>query len=344
MGDGGVVTVSGGLPKFDTYTVTLPASRDRITAIRLEALPDEALAGNGIARAGYYFILSELEVGVRQGAAGIQPVKLSGVTVAGEDDGYPGMAAIDGRPETGWAQVYGGGGLRTAVFRLAEPLKGGPDTQLVVRIRHETRPRLAIGKFRLSLAGLDGADLGAQALPDRVLTAIRKPADQRTPAERAEIAAQYRKLAPELAEQNDRLARLEGERTLLLGQIPHTLISEATEPRPIRVLPRGNWMDDSGEIVQPGAPQFLRPPVQPGRATRRDLADWLVSPENPLTARVLVNRLWKLYFGIALAKNVDDFGVQGEPPVHPELLDWLATELVRSGWDIKHMVRLMVTS
>src|SRR5207244_3101600 len=99
--------------------------------------------------------------------------------------------------------------------------------------------------------------------------------------------------------------------------------TEATDPRTIRVLPRGNWMDDSGEVVQPGVPHFLKQIDKGGRVNRFDLADWIVAPDNPLTARVFVNRLWKLFFGIGLAKNLDDFGVQGEQPVHPELLDWL---------------------
>jgi hypothetical protein len=148
-----------------------------------------------------------------------------------------------------------------------------------------------------------------------------------------------------LAETRTRLARFDGERSVLLGRIPTTLVSEAaSEPAVIRVLPRGNWMDVSGAVVQPAAPEFLGKFSNEGRATRLDLANWLVSPQNPLTARVLVNRLWKLYFGVGLAKNVDDFGAQGEPPVHPELLDWLADEFIKSGWDVKHMVRLIVTS
>jgi hypothetical protein len=129
-----------------------------------------------------------------------------------------------------------------------------------------------------------------------------------------------------------------------MGEVPVTLISEATTPRTMRVLPRGNWMDDSGEIVQPAVPHFLRQIDHPGRATRLDLANWLIAPDNPLTARVLANRLWKLYFGVGLVKTADDFGQQGEAPINPHLLDWLATELVRSHWDVKHMIRLMVTS
>jgi hypothetical protein len=117
-------------------------------------------------------------------------------------------------------------------------------------------------------------------------------------------------------------------------------------PRPIRVLARGNWMDTSGEEVTPGVPGFLPPLALEAdrRATRLDLARWLVSGEHPLTSRVFVNRLWKLYFGAGLSKVLDDVGAQGEPPVHPELLDWLASEFVQHDWDIKYMVRQLVTS
>jgi mono/diheme cytochrome c family protein len=337
----GVVFVSGKLPTWDTYTITIPAPLDRIVALRLEALGDERLPGNGVARAGYYPVLSEIEVAVHQGTAGTQPVKLRDLRVSGELEGFPALAAIDARPETGWAQMHG---APLAVLRLAEPVQGGAETRLVVRIRHETRPRLAIGKFRLSLTGFDWADLNAGGVPEDVLKALRKGADQRTPAEQETIAGHYRTLALELTEKRARLAHLEAERSLLLGEIPQTLITETVEPRVMRVLPRGNWMDDSGEIVQPGVPQLFPRIPKAGRATRLDLAQWIASPQNPLAARVFTNRLWKLYLGVGLAKNLDDFGVQGEAPVHPDLLDWLATEFLRSGWDVKHMVRLIVTS
>jgi hypothetical protein len=105
-------------------------------------------------------------------------------------------------------------------------------------------------------------------------------------------------------------------------------------------------MDDSGEIVQPGVPHFLPQPANTGtnHLSRLDLANWFVSRENPLTARVFVNRLWKLYFGTGLSKTLDELGNRGEWPRHLDLLDWLAVEFADSGWDVKHMVRLMVTS
>src|SRR5262249_21931114 len=105
-----------------------------------------------------------------------------------------------------------------------------------------------------------------------------------------------------------------------------------------------NWLDASGPIVQPAPPAFLAPPAGDARLTRLDLANWIVDRDNPLVARVFVNRLWKLFFGTGLSRQLDDFGAQGEPPTHGELLDLLAAEFVDSGWDVKQMVRLLVTS
>ena len=142
------------------------------------------------------------------------------------------------------------------------------------------------------------------------------------------------------------LDQLQGEKAGIEKQIRPTLITVSVEPRTMRILARGNWMDGSGEVVSPAVPDFM-PPLEletPLRATRLDLAKWLVAKENPLTARVFVNRLWKLYFGAGLSKVLDDLGAQGESPFHPELLDWLAAEFMESGWDVKYMIHLMATS
>lgn len=124
------------------------------------------------------------------------------------------------------------------------------------------------------------------------------------------------------------------------------VVTESVPPRTTRILARGNWMDETGEIVQPAVPHFLPqpPPAAKGRLSRLDLANWFVSRDNPLTARVFVNRLWKIFFGAGLSKTLDELGNRGEWPRHLDLLDWLAVEFMDSGWDVKHMVRLMVTS
>ncbi len=120
------------------------------------------------------------------------------------------------------------------------------------------------------------------------------------------------------------------------------------KPRETRILPRGNWLDRSGDVVLPAVPSFMQMPIlTAGRANRLDLANWLVDPESGagnLTARVMVNRFWYLFFGSGISEDLADFGGQGQPPRHPQLLDRLAIELVESGWDIKHLVRLLVTS
>ena len=127
-----------------------------------------------------------------------------------------------------------------------------------------------------------------------------------------------------------------------------TMISISIAPRTIRLLPRGNWLDDSGPVMEPAIPEFLgRLPIDGRRPTRLDLAEWLVDPHDGvglLTARVMVNRLWYLMFGEGLARDLSDFGGQGEAPDHPELLDRLAIAFVRGGWKIKPVLRLMAQS
>lgn len=137
------------------------------------------------------------------------------------------------------------------------------------------------------------------------------------------------------------------ERQKLAEKIPTIPVArDLNTPRTVRILARGNWQDESGEIVSPATPAFLEGPrsTENKRLNRLDLAKWTVSPDNPLTARVVANRLWGLYLGSPLSVNTVDVGSQGLPPTHPGLLDWMAIEFVESGWDLKHMIRLIVTS
>ena len=183
------------------------------------------------------------------------------------------------------------------------------------------------------------------SLPAPVLAALKLPAAKRNAAQKKTIADHYRQIAPALKPVRDKLAAAGKQKAELEKQLPRTLMTVSVKPRPIRILPRGNWMDDSGPVVTPGVPGFL-PALEVGdrRANRLDLARWIVRKDNPLTARAFVNRLWKLYFGRGLTAPLDDLGAQGTRPVHPELLDWLAVEFIESGWNVKHMVRLIVNS
>jgi hypothetical protein len=131
----------------------------------------------------------------------------------------------------------------------------------------------------------------------------------------------------------------------LNGGKAFTQVTVSQKPMVTRVLPRGNWMDETGAVVEPAIPSFL-PGIENKdhrRLTRFDLANWLTSPSNPLTARVFVNRLWKQIYGQGLSGVMEDVGGQGEWPTHPELLDWLAAEFAKD-WNVKKMVRLMVTA
>jgi hypothetical protein len=182
-------------------------------------------------------------------------------------------------------------------------------------------------------------------LPKEVAAVLLVEPAKRTPQQKQDLAAHYRTVAPALQKVREQLAALQRQKDAIDKAIPRVLVSVSAPPRVVRILPRGNWMDDSGPVVTPAVPHFLPQPALSGpRATRLDLARWIVSRDNPLTARAFANRLWKLFFGQGLAKPLDDLGAQGEWPTHPELLDWLAVEFMDSGWDVKHLVRLLVTS
>jgi hypothetical protein len=182
-------------------------------------------------------------------------------------------------------------------------------------------------------------------LPPDVAAALQTDSEERTPAAKLVIAVYYPTIAPELADARNRIAKLEEDKKKLTAAIPTTLVTTAVPPRTVRILRRGNWQDDGGDVAEPAVPAFLAKLDTNGRrATRMDLANWIVSKDNPLTARVFVNRLWMLTFGEGLVRSPGDFGTQGQLPTHPELLDWLAVEFMDSGWDVKHMLKLMVTS
>ncbi|HEY1602554.1 MAG TPA: PSD1 and planctomycete cytochrome C domain-containing protein [Pirellulales bacterium] len=182
-------------------------------------------------------------------------------------------------------------------------------------------------------------------VPAAIVPIVGKPATDRNDEEKKTIATYHRGIAPLLNPARDEQAKLAAQRKDVDARVLRTLVAMAGEPRMMRVLPRGNWLNESGEIVSPNVPGFLKPlAIESRRATRLDLARWMVSRDNPLVARVLVNRLWKLAFGRGLAAPLDDLGAQGSWPTHLELIDWLAAELIDSGWNVKHVWRQIVTS
>jgi hypothetical protein len=236
-------------------------------------------------------------------------------------------------------------------LRLKEPLTLASGERLEIELQQKHgHGHHTLGCFRLGVATDPAAVVPPTVpLPNAELAErLKMDPSARTAEQSAKLWSEFKAVAPELADLRAQRTAADKARADFEGTIPRTLVTERSEkPRTVRVLPRGNWLIETGEIMEPAIPAQFRPAsraVSDRRLNRLDLADWLVSPENPLTARVVVNRFWRQFFGTGLSKVLDDFGAQGEPPRHPELLDWLAAEFRDSGWDVKHLVRLMVTS
>jgi PAS domain-containing protein len=301
----GLVMATGPLPDNDIYSITLKPGEGVFTALLLEAVQEESLPGNRMARGADRFVLSEVELD-----AGASKVALDFAVTTAQvpSDDLPAMAAIDGDSRTGFGLRMPSGGRNQLIVYFQTPVKlAQPDT-ITVRLRFESEIRRALlGRMRFSLSRMQpAADLR----------------DVWREAEKAEAAY-----------------------FLLKASVPHVMsVEQKTEMEVSRVLPRGNFLDDSGEIVEPAIPAFLGKLDTGGRkATRLDLANWLVSRENPLTARVYVNRVWRQLFGTGLSKVLDDLGSQGEWPTHPELLDWLAFQF-QDTWDMKRLMKTIVMS
>ena len=245
----------------------------------------------------------------------------------------------DGNHHTGWTGNPNEEGVRRAVFVFEQAIDAREGDKLQVTTVYDQIFGLHGISYRqrLSLTGEERFEFPLDGPAAKLILATEWNQDQRAVMERLFLRKTGRN------SHWQEIRDLEREKKRILDHADETLIAKSIEPRTIRVLPRGNWMDDSGEIAEPRAPSFLEQiPTDGERLDRLDLANWIVDRNNPLTARVFVNRLWKLFFGQGISKILDDLGSQGEPPVNPELLDWLAVEFMESGWDVKHIVRTMV--
>jgi hypothetical protein len=177
-------------------------------------------------------------------------------------------------------------------------------------------------------------------LPRPIVDILSVPADKRSPAQVEDLAAHHRASSPDWSKRDHEVKRLRAERDQI---VTTTLVLKEIAPRATHVAIRGEYQNH-GELVRPGVPSAIYPAAPGTKLDRLGLAQWIVDPGNPLTARVAVNRLWQEIFGIGIVETSEEFGIQGEPPSHPELLDWLATEYVRLGWDTKRLLKLIVTS
>ena len=192
---------------------------------------------------------------------------------------------------------------------------------------------------------LDRPEVRILAVPTTPAEIVAKPPERRTDAEADKLRMYFLNHAAPLAvrEADDALRDAVEARRAFWDAVPTVMVmEELPTPRDTFVLKRGEY-DKHGEKVGPAIPGVFQRSAPPGRSTRLELAKWLVSPANPLTARVVVNRMWQLHFGTGLVKTVEDFGTQGDYPSHPELLDWLAVEFQRD-WDVKRLHKLIVTS
>jgi hypothetical protein len=352
----------GANPPTDVYTVKGTVKLKKVTALRIEALSHRSFNMNGPGRAhNGNFVLTEIDVHADRGAgptsrpvafqaasASIEQSQVAERSVYGR---WPAVAAIDGDKHGenyGWAILPRVGQPSHAVFETAVDIGQADELALTVVMKQNLGEAHTLGRFRLSVTD---APRPVRAIPDRdvpgdVLDLLAIDASKRTDDQKARISAHFRSISPLLQPIREQIAKLEKDKAAVLESVTRTLISVSGEPRVTRVLTRGDWMDESGQVVQPAVPHFMKQVESPAdrRATRLDLARWMVDKDNPLTARVFVNRIWKLFYGQGIAKHVDDLGLQGEPPSHPQLLDYLATDFIESGWDVKRLVRLIVTS
>jgi hypothetical protein len=337
------VFVSGDTTKSDEYKLTFRPGIKGITALRLEALPDDRLPAHGPGMTYYEgtkgdFFLTEFQL-----SADGQPVKFARASESYAKNRFGNNPvgatyAIDGDPQTGWSVDGRLGERHTAVFALEQPLN--PSQEISLRMTFGRHFASSLGKFRI-LATTDPRGGEARDLPQETEALLALPDDRVTAEQRAALRTEFLLQAPELAKQAQKIRELRqpltGTTTLVMQERP------PENPRPTHLHHRGEYLQPT-EVVEPDVPAVF-PPLPAGATHNRlTFARWLVSRENPLTARVTVNRQWAALFGHGLVRTPQDFGVQGEPPTHPELLDWLAVNFVDEGWSLKKLHKLIVMS
>lgn len=337
-------------PSNDVYTVVAQTGLRNLTGLRLEVLPDPSLPEKSLGRhPNGSFVLSRFEAKAapKDNPQSAQPVTFKSANADYTQDGHSATNLIDGKPGPGWAVSAGEHKFRMerAVYFAAEKqIDFSQGTILTISLKHNSQwPEANLGRFRLAVTAKEDPTTLPESSSE-ILKILATTPENRTDQQKSALADAFRTRAPELKAVREQLAELRHAEAELQKQIPTTLVmKEREQPRETHVLARGNFLNP-GEKVLPGVPAVL-PPLSAGEpANRLALAKWLVSPENPLTARVTVNRVWEQYFGHGLVETVEDFGTQGERPTHPELLDWLATEFIRQGWSLKAIHRLIVTS
>ena len=348
LDDGSLLAGSGAPSLTDIHEVVLRTDRTAMTALRFEALRHESLPGGGPGRApNGNFVLTSIEGEAISTADPNQKQSISFSSAYADysQEGFSPAAVIDDNKKSGWAVLNAPNQeTRVAVFAFREPVGFTGGTELRLKFNYQSEhAQHSVGRFRLSFTG--DTQPGLALLPAELANALTQPKEQRGEEVRTKLRdfyrnnvwPDYRQFAAEITKARNALADYE-------KSLPHAMVmADLPQPRETFVLQKGIYTK-RGDKVEPGVFASLCPDPEKMPKTRLDFAQWLVDPANPLTSRVIVNRYWQMFFGTGLVKTVEDFGVQGDGPSHPELIDWLAVRFVKSGWDVKAMHRLMVTS
>ncbi len=343
------------------------ADAEQIRGLRIEVLPDASLPQGGPGRDpdGNFFLSAlDLEVSPAKGAASWQKVAWKEAQADESQGGY-GVQSLVSTKEAGRTCGRGKCGChwrlgdtrgwrtrekipRQAVLVPDRPFGFAAGTKMHITMRHNMRHSSRnVGRFRLSVTTAADPKLVTQ-IPANLRPIFDIPADQRTDEQKRKLAVGYRAVAPLLDPARKEITALEAQIDKLgiaTALVMKERVSQDHEPvRPVTFLrERGSFLN-KGEEVKADVPEILNALPQEEVKNRLALAKWLVSDDNPLTARVTVNRYWETLFGHGIVETSEDFGTQGEAPSHPELLDWLAVEFMREGWDMKKIQRLIVTS
>ncbi|MCI0637621.1 MAG: PSD1 and planctomycete cytochrome C domain-containing protein [Gemmataceae bacterium] len=344
MLDDGSILASGDQTKSDTYELTFKDKLRGVTALRLEVLPDENLPARGPGRAYYEgpkgdFFLSELSA-----TMGGQKVSFSGGSHSHANGGFGAgkvgaQYCFDGQAGTGWSTTDQPGKPHSAVFNFAAPVD--LDDGMALTMIFERHYSCGLGRFRIS-ATTDVKKAAATGHGAELESILAKAAQDRSEKEKQKVLRRFLHVTPALAEPRKEIEKLRAslpayQTTMVMKERPKH------NPRSTHIHHRGEFLEPRDQ-VQAGVLSILQPFPKDAPRDRLGLARWLVSPDNPLTARVTVNRQWQAFFGRGLVRTTEDFGLQGEFPTHPELLDWLAVEFVKQGWSIKKLHKLIVMS
>ncbi|MFN9436622.1 MAG: PSD1 and planctomycete cytochrome C domain-containing protein [Planctomycetota bacterium] len=356
----GSILADGKNPSTDTYILTFRDLPKGVTALRLEVLPDDSLPRKGPGRAGNgNFVLSEFVAHLRSANGETTPIALQNPSATYEQSGAAAAnpygkwsiaAALDADAKGrnwGWAIMEKVGEAHAAIFETASDLTLNEGESIAIGLwQNLDNPQHTIGRFRIAASTSPRPVQVANSLPAAIEQIVQTPKEQRSDEQRTELMKYFRGITPLLEPQRQQLAQIDKNLADLDASMTSTLVTEQVMPRMVRVLARGNWMDENGEVVTPAFPASLSKSDPPAdrRLNRLDLAKWIVEPSNPLTTRVLSNRLWKLFFGAGLSRKLDDMGAQGEWPSHPELLDEISQWWIDTGWDVKRWVKIIVMS